>query len=53
MFDAASVMTAIVNKLDNNSDTYNNVKQMHDSITTKIASINEMQKKIMTGRIFP
>jgi hypothetical protein len=37
VFDATSAMMAIVNKLDNNTDTYNDFKQMHDSITTMIA----------------
>jgi hypothetical protein len=53
VFDAASAMRAIVNKLDDNTDTYNNFKQIHDGITTKITSMDELPKKIKMGCIFP
>ncbi len=35
VFDAASAMTAIVNQLPNNTETYNNIKDMHHGIAKK------------------
>jgi hypothetical protein len=42
--DAASAMTAIVNWLPNNTETYDNFKDMHHGIAEKIASGNEPQQ---------
>ncbi len=44
VFDAASAMTAIVNQLPNNTETYNNLKDMHHGIAKKIASGDEPQQ---------
>jgi hypothetical protein len=44
-FDAASAMTAIVNRLPNNTETYDNFKDMHHGIAKKIASGHEPQQK--------
>jgi hypothetical protein len=44
VFDAASAMTAIVNQLPNNTETYNNFKDMHHDIPKKIASGDEPQQ---------
>ncbi len=38
VFDATSAMTAIVNWLANNTETYDNFKDMHHDIAKKIAS---------------
>jgi hypothetical protein len=38
-------MTAIVNWLPNNTETYNNFKDMHHGIAEKIASGDELQQK--------
>jgi hypothetical protein len=35
VFDAASAMTVIVNQLPNNTETYNNFKDMHHGIAIK------------------
>jgi hypothetical protein len=45
VFDAASAMTAIVNWLPNNTETYDNFKDMHHGIAKKIASGDEPQQK--------
>ncbi len=45
VFDAVSTMTAIVNWLPNNTETYNNSKDMHHVIAKKIASGDELQQK--------
>ncbi len=44
VFDAASAMTAIVNQLPNNTETYNNFKDMHHGIAKKFASGDEPQQ---------
>jgi hypothetical protein len=44
VFDAASAMTAIVNRLPNNTETYDNFKDMHHGIAKKIASGDEPQQ---------
>ncbi len=44
VFDAASAMTAIVNWLPNNTETYDNFKDMHHGIAKKIASGDELQQ---------
>jgi hypothetical protein len=44
VFDAASAMTAIVNWLPNNTETYDNFKDMHHGIAKKIAPGDEMQQ---------
>ncbi len=44
VFDAASAMTAIANWLPNNTETYNNFKDMHHGIAKKIASGDEPQQ---------
>ncbi len=44
VFDDASAMTAIVNWLPNNTETYNNFKDMHHGIAKKIASGDELQQ---------
>jgi hypothetical protein len=44
VFDAASAMTAIVNRLLNNTETYDDFKDMHHGIAKKIASGNELQQ---------
>jgi hypothetical protein len=44
VFDAASAMTAIVNRLSNNTETYKNFKDMHHGIAKKIASGDEPQQ---------
>jgi hypothetical protein len=44
VFDAASAMTAIVNWLPNNTETYDNFKDMHHCIAKKIASGDEPQQ---------
>ncbi len=44
VFDAASAMTAIVNQLPNNTETYDNLKNMHHGIAKKIASGDESQQ---------
>ncbi len=44
VFDAASAMTAIVNRLPNNTETYDNFKDMHHGIAKKIASGDESQQ---------
>ncbi len=44
VFDAASAMTAIVNWLPNNTETYDNIKDMHHGIAKKIASGDEPQQ---------
>ncbi len=44
VFDAASAMTAIVNQLPNNTETYDNFKDMHQGIAKKIASGDELQQ---------
>ncbi len=44
VFDAASAMTAIVNRLPNNTETNNNFKDMHHGIAKKIASGDELQQ---------
>jgi hypothetical protein len=44
IFDAASAMTTIVNWLLNNTETYDNFKDMHHGIAKKIASGDELQQ---------
>jgi hypothetical protein len=44
VFDAASAITAILNWLPNNTETYNNFKDMHHGIAKKIASGDELQQ---------
>jgi hypothetical protein len=44
VFDAPSAMTAIVNWLPNNTETYDNFKDMHHGIVKKIASGDELQQ---------
>ncbi len=44
VFEAASAMTAIVNWLPNNTETYDNFKDMHHGIAKKIASGDEPQQ---------
>ncbi len=44
VFDAASAMTANVNWLPNNTETYDNFKVMHHGIAKKIASGDEPQQ---------
>jgi hypothetical protein len=44
VFDAASAMPAIVNRLPNNTETYNNFKYMHHGIAKKITSGDEPQQ---------
>ncbi len=44
VFDAASAITAIVNWLPNNTETYDNFKDMHHGIAKKIASRDEPQQ---------
>jgi hypothetical protein len=44
VFDAASEMTAIVNQLPNNTETYDKFKDMHHGIVKKIASGDEPQQ---------
>ncbi len=43
-FDAAATMTAIVNWLPTNIETYDNFKDMHHGIAKKIASGDELQQ---------
>ncbi len=45
VFEAASAMTAIVNWLPNNTETYNNFKDMHHGIAKNIASGDEPPQK--------
>ncbi len=45
VFDAASAITAIVNWLPNNTETYDNFEDMHHGIAKKIASGDEPQQK--------
>jgi hypothetical protein len=48
VFDAASSMTAIVNRLLNNTETYDNFKDMHHGVAKKIASGDKPQQKRRT-----
>jgi hypothetical protein len=48
VFDAASAMTAIVNWVSNNTETYNSFKDMHHGIAKMIASGDEPQQNKVT-----